>query len=264
MGYNRYNNTTPAGDFKFPGLDQFPNIVLNDLNINLGPDGNAPQFNIQNLYQVTDNVTWVKGSHTIKFGFDGRKYISPQSFTQRARGEYNYNDTETFLRDLTPDNLSERSIGNVIYYGDQTELYGYGNDTWRIRPNFTLNLGLRYEFTSVPYSQRLQSLNAIANTPGVLNFNEPQPQYKNFAPRIGIAYSPGTSGNTSIRAGFGMAYDVLYDNIGILSLPPQLSTEMRVSSTSQSAWNVCQCWSCGDSTTAMRSMRATFDRAARV
>ena len=224
LGYNRYNNTTPAGDFKFPGLDQFPNIVLNDLNINLGPDGNAPQFNIQNLYQVTDNVTWVKGSHTIKFGFDGRKYISPQSFTQRARGEYNYNDTETFLRDLTPDNLSERSIGNVIYYGDQTELYGYGNDTWRIRPNFTLNLGLRYEFTSVPYSQRLQSLNAIANTPGVLNFNEPQPQYKNFAPRIGIAYSPGTSGNTSIRAGFGMAYDVLYDNIGILSLPPQLST----------------------------------------
>ncbi len=224
LGYNRYNNTTPAGDFKFPGLDQFPNIVLNDLNINLGPDGNAPQFTIQNLYQFTDNITWVKGSHTIKIGFDGRKYISPQSFTQRARGEYNYNDTDLFLRDLTPDNLSERSIGNVVYYGDQTALYPYINDTWRIRPNFTLNLGLRYEFTSVPFSQRSQTLNAIANTPGVLTFGEPQPQNKNFAPRIGIAYSPGTSGNTSIRAGFGMAYDVLYDNIGILSLPPQLST----------------------------------------
>ncbi|HEY6390373.1 MAG TPA: carboxypeptidase regulatory-like domain-containing protein, partial [Bryobacteraceae bacterium] len=59
---------------------------------------------------------------------------------------------------------------------------------------------------------------------GVLVFNKPEPQRRNFAPRIGIAYSPGTSGKTSIRAGFGMAYDVLYDNIGILSLPPQLSS----------------------------------------
>src|SRR5260370_36731133 len=45
----------------------------------------------------------------------------------------------------------------------------------------------------------------------------------NWGPRIDIAYSPGSSGTTSIRAGFGISYDVLYDNIGILSLPPQLS-----------------------------------------
>ncbi len=224
LGYNRFNNTTPAGNFKFPGLDQFPNIVLNDLNLNIGPDGNAPQFTIQNLYQITDNLSWVKGKHTFKFGFDGRKYISPQAFTQRSRGEYNYSATDLFLLDLTPDNLSERSLGNATYYGDQVNLYPYANDTWRVKPNFTVNLGVRYEFTSVPYSQRLQKVNAIANVPGVLTFNTPQPQYKNFAPRIGIAYSPGTSGNTSIRAGFGMAYDVLYDNIGILSLPPQFST----------------------------------------
>ena len=87
-----------------------------------------------------------------------------------------------------------------------------------------VGLGLRWEFTSVPYSTRLQTLNSISNVPGLISFNEPQPQYKNFAPRIGIAYSPGSSGRTSIRAGFGMNYDVLYDNIGILNLPPQLST----------------------------------------
>jgi hypothetical protein len=224
LGYNRYNNTTPAGDFKFPGLDQFPNIVLNDINVNIGPDGNAPQFTIQNLYQVTENLSWVKGRHTFKFGFDGRKYITPQSFTQRSRAEYNYNSAILFLQDFTPDNLSERSLGNVIYYGDQTNLYPYVNDTWKLKPNFTLSLGVRYEFTSVPYSQRLQALNHISDTPGVLVFNKPEPQGRNFAPRIGIAYSPGTSGKTSIRAGFGMAYDVLYDNIGILSLPPQLSS----------------------------------------
>ena len=224
LGYNRYNNTTPAGNFKFPGLDLFPNIVLNDLNLNIGPDGNAPQFTIQNLYQLTDNVSWVKGKHTFKVGFDGRKYISPQQFTQRARGEYNYNDTALFLQDLTPDNLSERSLGSPSYYGDQLNLYGYANDSFRARPNLTFNVGVRYEFTSVPYTQRLQKLNSIADTPGVITFRTPQPQYKNFAPRVGIAYSPGTSGTTSIRAGFGMAYDVLYDNIGILSLPPQFGS----------------------------------------
>ncbi len=224
LGYNRFNNSTPSGSFKYPGLDQFPNIVLYDMNLQIGPDPNAPQFTIQNTYQITDNVNWVKGSHTLTIGFDGHKAISPQSFTQRARGDYDYNSTDLFLRDLTPDNLAERSLGNVIYYGDQVALYPYVNDSWRIRPNFTLNLGLRYEFTSVPYSERLQSLNAISNTPGVLVFNTPQPQYHNFAPRVGIAYSPGKSGNTSIRAGFGMSYDVLYDNIGILALPPQLSS----------------------------------------
>lgn len=225
LGYNRYNNTTPAGDFKWPGLDVFPTVDIDELNLsNFGPDGNAPQFTIQNLYQVTDNVSWTTGNHTFKFGFDGRKFISPQSFTQRARGEYDYTTLERFLLDLNPDALSERSLGNVIYYGDQIALYPYANDSWKIRPNFTLNLGVRYEFTSVPYSQRLQPLNAIANVPGVLVFQKPTAQYKNFAPRLGIAYSPGTSGRTSIRAGFGMAYDVLYDNIGILSLPPQLST----------------------------------------
>ena len=234
LGYNRFNNTTPAGSFKYPGLDLFPNIVLNDLNLNIGPDGNAPQFTIQNTYQVTDNLNWVKGSHTFKFGFDGRKLISPQSFTQRSRGEYNYNTTDLFLRDLTPDNLAERSVGNVVYYGDQTALYPYFGDTWRIRPNVSINLGVRYEFTSIPSSQRLQSLNHIADTPGVLVFNTPQPQYSNFAPRIGIAYSPGKSGTTSIRVGFGMAYDVLYDNIGILSLPPQLSHTVDSDITTQS------------------------------
>jgi len=228
LGYNRYNNNISAGNFKYPGLDQFPNIILNDLNLDIGPDDNAPQFQIQNLYQFTDNVGWVKGRHTIKVGFEGHKYISPQQFTQRSRGEYNYSTTELFLLDITPDNLAQRSLGNATYYGDQTNLYGYLNDSWRARPNLTVNIGVRYEFTSVPYQERLQNLNAIADTPGVLVFQKPQPQYKNFAPRIGIAYSPGTSGTTSIRAGFGMAYDVLYDNIGILSLPPQFGSTADV------------------------------------
>src|SRR5205823_8770072 len=60
--------------------------------------------------------------------------------------------------------------------------------------------------------------------PGLLVFDAPKAQTKNFAPRIGVAYSPGRSGATSIRAGFGMAYDIIYDNIGVLAVPPQFST----------------------------------------
>lgn len=221
LGYNRLNQDYPAGNFQFPGLDQFPNLQIQDLRIQLGPDPNAPQFTIQNLYQGTDNMTWSKGAHTLKFGVDYEKSISPQSFTQRARGDYEWTTLQGYLFDTTPDYLAERTLGNVIYYGDQMTTGAFINDNWKIRPNVTLNLGLRYEYQTVPYSERLQSVNAAASVPGLIQFNEPSAQTKNFMPRIGIAWSPGTSGNTSIRAGFGINYDQLFDNLGILSLPPQ-------------------------------------------
>ncbi|HEY2235208.1 MAG TPA: TonB-dependent receptor, partial [Candidatus Angelobacter sp.] len=221
LGFNRNTQTFTAGNFSFPGLASYPNLTFDDTLNQIGPDPNAPQFGIQNVYQATDNISWVKGKHTLKFGIEGRKYISPQGFTQRSRGDYEYATTEEFLLDQSPSSFGQRSTGNNTYYGDQSAIYVYGNDDFRITKNLTLNLGLRYEFTSVPFSERLQSLNSAASVPGLLNFVAPQPQYKNFAPRIGFAYSPGTSGDTTIRGGFSMAYDVLYDNLGLLAVPPQ-------------------------------------------
>lgn len=224
VGYNRFNSTLPAGNFSFPGLDQFPNIVIGTLNgINIGPDPNAPQFTIQNTYGAADSVTWTKSKHTLKFGVEGRKYISPQSFTQRARGDYEYNTLQQYLNDISPDIIAQRSVGQSTYYGDQSALYWFVNDNWRLRPNLTVNLGLRYEYTTIPFGERSQVLNNGASDPGLITFGKPQAAKNNWGPRIGLAYSPGTSGRTSVRAGFGIAYDVLYDNIGILSLPPQLS-----------------------------------------
>jgi len=229
IGYNRYFNQTPSGNFSFPGLNQFPNLTFYDQGfINYGPDGNAPQSTIQNLYQFTDNISWIKGKHNFKIGFDGRKYISPQSFTQRVRGDYQWNALDEYLHDLAPTGFGERSTGNFFYYGDQTALYGYANDTWKVGPRITLNYGLRYEFTSVPTGERAQILNQAASDPGLITFGKPQPQYKNFTPRVGIVYAPDE--NTSVRAGFGMAIDVLYDNLGILSFPPQYSSTTDVGS----------------------------------
>ena len=87
--------------------------------------------------------------------------------------------------------------------------------------NLTVNLGVRYEFNGVAQSMRDFALNAFASTPGVLTFATPKSQKTNFAPRIGFAYSPGDSGSTSIRGGFGIAYDQIFDNVGTNARPPQ-------------------------------------------
>ena len=224
LGFNRLYLDLPLPSSSFAGLSEFPNLTIDELNgVNLGPDSSAPQFVIQNTYQLTDNVTWSHGKHNFKFGFEGRKYIAPSHFVQRERGDYFWNTMQDYLTDIAPTDFGERSTGNTDYAADQYALYGYGNDEWRVNQHLTLNLGLRYEFTSVPAGLANQALNSAASVPGLISFNAPTPQKTNFAPRIGFAYSPGTSGNTSIRGGFGIAYDVLYDNIGSTSLPPQLT-----------------------------------------
>ena len=239
LGFNRFNQNIPAGNFQYPGLDQFPNITLFDLGngLNVGPDGNAPQFTIQNFYQVVDNVSFVKGKHIFKVGGEYRWYISPQGFTQRSRGDYQYNATQVFLEDLAPENFGQRSTGSSTYYGNQKAVYFYLNDTWRVNQHLSLNGGVRYEYTTTPIGEDRQILNAISDTPSILVpqagnlplvFGKPQAPKNNWAPRVGFAYSPGNSGTTSIRGGFGLAWDTLYDNIGVSSVPPQIGSTENV------------------------------------
>ena len=223
VGYNRwgYNYVVPNLTY-LPTLDQFPNITIDELGINIGPDPNAPQYSQQNLYQAVDNLTWVKGNHTFKFGGEGRRYITPQKFIQRSRGDYDYSTLSLYALDQIPDTLGERSFGSVGYSGDQYGIYWYVNDIWKIRSNFSLNLGVRYEYNSTPQGWTQQSLNSIANVPGLITFGSPQAPKNDYMPRFGFAYSPGNNGTTSIRGGIGMGYDVLYDNIGVLERPPQI------------------------------------------
>jgi len=238
LAYRRAVSLVTAGNFTFPGLDQFPNIGLNDLGINIGPDGNAPQSGIENNYQLVDTVAYLHGNHSFKVGGDFRKLIAPATFVQRARGDYEFNNTDTFLHDISAE-FNERTIGISPYEGNQKLLFLFGQDDWRIRPNLTLNLGLNYAYQEVPFSAKQQTLNSISNVPGLITFGEPTSQKKNFGPRLGFAYSPdyksgilhtlfGDQGKSSIRAGFSMAYDVIFDNIYILALPPQFNQTIDV------------------------------------
>ncbi len=225
LGYNRYYNVYSVPDIQYPGLAMFPNLTFDDLNgVNIGPDPNAPQGAVQNTYQGVDNLSWVKGKHSFKFGAEFRDIISPQQFTQRVRGDYEYSNLALFAVDGAPDSFGERSTGDITYYGNQKAFYAYGADTWRVMPTLSIDLGLRYEFTQVPLSAAsLQSINSIASVPGLITFGTPTTQKKNFMPRLGFAWDPTGSGTTSVRGGYAMANDVLYDNLGILSAPAQLS-----------------------------------------
>ena len=246
FSFRRSSQDFPVPAITFPGLSVFPNLILDDLGLNIGPDPNAPQFGIENNYQIVNNLTWLRGNHSFKFGGDFRWVISPQSFSQRVRGDYEYLSTEQFLLDLSPDAFGERNAGNSIYYGNQKVLYAFAQDDWRIRPNFTLNLGVSYSYQQVPLGARQsQVLNAISTVPGVLEFREPKAQTKNFAPKVGFAWSPdykegllgrifGSGGKSSIRAGFSMGYDYIFDNLYILSNPPQLQQTNNVDTTQPS------------------------------
>ncbi len=225
LAFNRFNSDTQVPNFSYPGLDVFPNVVMRtDLNLNIGPDPNGPQAQVQTVYQIVDNVTWVKGKHDFKFGFDGRDLIAASTFIQRNRGDYEYTTLNGFLTDVFPDAIAQRNVGGKPYSGNDTAYYFFANDNWRFNRNLTINLGVRYEFNGVAQSMREFGLNAIANVPGVLTFAAPQAAKNNWAPRIGLAYSPGTNGKTSIRSGFGMAYDQIFDNVGTNARPPQATS----------------------------------------
>jgi len=231
FGYNRKNAFEGVPPISFPGLDQFPNVVLYDLSIEIGPDPNAPQGGIQNTYQLTDNLSWSKGRHTLRFGFDGINWISPQIFTQRARGDYEYSNTSDYLFDYYPDVIAQRSVGGAKYYGNNQLFSFYANDIYKATSHLTINLGLRYEYQTTPLGIREQDVNIAADVPGLLNFAAPQPTKTNFMPRIGVAYAPGTNGKTSIRAGFGTTYDLVRDNLGLDSVSsgiPEFATTVDV------------------------------------
>jgi hypothetical protein len=233
VGFTRtaFNDTVNGLTF-LPTLDAFPNITITDLGgLNVGPDPNGPQYAVQNLYQAIDNVSWVKGNHTLKFGIEGTKSISPQKYIQRSRGDYTWDNLMDFALDEVP-GFGQRGLGSVGYSGDQASIYWYANDIWKIRPNLSLTYGVRYEYTGTTAGMKQMGLNSVADVPGLITFTSPKAPKNDYMPRLGFAYSPGNSGNTSIRGGFGMGYDVIYDNIGTLARPPQIGETLNCPSAS--------------------------------
>jgi hypothetical protein len=183
----------------------------------IGDEDNNPQHSTSNVYQLNDNLTWVHGRHQAKFGVDYR-------ITQQNA----YRDIESrgfldFLGDITGNALEELLLGLPTDSGVATldnpehlRTYSYdffANDTWRVRPNLTLILGLRYEFNSPPvdaqnhanlYDLATQTLVPVG-TDGMPRGGY-VPNRDNFAPRVGLAWTPAGS-RTVVRTGYGVYYD---------------------------------------------------------
>jgi hypothetical protein len=231
-----------------PGLgaqhEGLPFIQING-GFTIGNNGEGELPQVGNSFQWSDSLTKVAGRHTIKVGGDVRRQRFDQTLYFDVNGEFFYAGSGTnsvvtangsnFYPDFMlglPDSYGQGSaqVENVR----STALYLFAQDSWKIKPNLTLNYGLRWELNTpiADISKHVQTFRPgqtstvypcknTANTdcssmtpvgllvpgdagvPGGLT----QTYYKAFAPRIGIAWSPGTSGKTSVRAGWGMFYN---------------------------------------------------------
>ena len=218
-------------------------VILNDIanpdgtNTFFGLPGNEPAFRDHQTYQFQDGFNWSFGRHTLKFGGDVALVFVSDGIPVDPRGTYNVfpggacgTSTCTSLANLI-DNFSGNG-GNVSRFFGNTNIHPfapnyapYVEDTWRIKSNLTLALGLRYEFWGTPENalqfpaldSRFSQGLAGATFPSA--FSAPQqPDKNNFAPRVGIAYTPHfwnkiLGGDTVFRAGWGIFYDGLFTNI---------------------------------------------------
>ena len=217
-------------------------ITINDLlgGVTVGPGDFTSQK--QNTYQISDTFSWSRGKHTFKFGGQYNHFIYPQFFLPRSNSDNQYNTANAFINDILPDNPGRtlRNAGTGSFLGTQSLFAGFAQDDFKFSPRLTVNLGLRYEYWTNPVGSSNQTLNAISNVPGVITFGNPKTDKNNFGPRVGFAYDPTGHGKTSIRAGFGISYDVKFQNFASITLPPQLQSELDPNSactlTPQPGW----------------------------
>jgi hypothetical protein len=216
-------------------------------------EGYLPQ--VGNSFQWSDGLTWVKGNHTFKFGIDIRRQRFDQYYYFDVNGEYTF--TNSGFNAIVPgdgDNYAEYLLGIADSFTEGsgqredvrgTSVYPFAQDSWKIRPNLTLNYGFRWELDTPPtdiaghvetyrpgqnstvnpcalsplsqtyFGVSSSDCGAVGVTPTglVVPGDKGVPAgmtstyYHAFAPRIGIAWSPGRSGKTSIRTGWGIFYN---------------------------------------------------------
>jgi len=228
-------------------------VVLQDLP---NPDGTAMDYGLPNnspssrdhqTYQFQDAFSLSFGKHSLKFGGDMALVFAKDGIPVDPRGTITFFPTknkscENIPGTTTPvdcnsltnyiDNFSGPSgtitkfFGNTIIHPFLPNYAPYIQDTWRIAQNFTLDLGLRYEYWGTPGNNlQFPSLDSRfgqglvgATFPNAFSTQQ-QPDKNNFAPRVGIAYTPRFwqsffgRDKTVIRSGYGIFYDGLFTNI---------------------------------------------------
>jgi hypothetical protein len=201
----------------------------------IGGPTNLPQGRHDNTYNYIENMTFIQGAHTIKYGFDIRRFLFNSFFTSFGRGAFTFDGT--FTGNAVADLLlglprqADRNLGEPFHNAMTFASGYYFQDDWKVTPRLTLNLGLRYELDlpEVERVNKIASFDPATNTIKVAGGQEayidpvtkllllrPRPDVgrrlwvtdtNNFAPRIGLAWRPLGGTRTVIRAGFGTFYN---------------------------------------------------------
>ncbi len=181
---------------------------------------------VEKRYEIADNFSLIKGSHTFKFGADINHLPLTAAFTVNFFGVYNFSSIASSLLGF-PTNIPGvtfpdfnpvqayglgfpgnyiQGLGNPNADFSNTPLGFFVQDSWRIKPNLTLNYGVRYDVEYLPGPRTLTP--AAQAGYDFLGLSTAIPHDgNNVAPRIGIAWDPWNNGKTVIRASYGMFYD---------------------------------------------------------
>lgn len=225
-----------------PSIEGIENVVFNSFVMGT-PITNLKQAN--NTFSIEDNVSKVRGAHTIKAGFYGSYEQVNVNPNATFNGSFLFTGSETgsdFADFLIGVASNYNQADSEAYYGRHKYASAFVQDSWRVKPSLTLNLGVRYElmqywsekYNQIPTFVLGQQSKVYPTAPVSLVYptdpgvpNTLVPQSNRFSPRVGIAYSPsraagwlgkivGGPGKTSIRAGYGIFYSVIEGNtIGI-------------------------------------------------
>ena len=185
-----------------------------------------PDLRNQEKYQFRYDLSHVVGDHALKFGVDFiHEPVLSGAFPGNAETIYNFPQNPTYYvanPSQFPIDLAAGASTSPVHDGsfsqDVQRLAFYAEDSWRVSRQLTVNYGLRYQTTWGLFigSGRSEADNAAYVTLQALQIptvpSVPSDYRKQIAPRLGVAYSPGDSGKTVIRAGFGLYYDDLAQN----------------------------------------------------
>ncbi len=201
-----------------------PNDTLSLLGFGLAT--NLPQGRLLYNFQWQDNISIVRGRHTIKAGLEYRRNRTTAPFLPFVNGAFSYGSQGEFTGDT---GLATFTEGPISFQPFETDQFYYVQDDIRLRPNFTLNLGLRYEHTGQPVNNIHDFQLARETGPGAFwlqtvpleqrVFPKIDADNNNWGPRIGFAYTPrfwkGLFGEdkTVIRGGYSIGYETAFYNI---------------------------------------------------